>query len=508
MFDSTAPREKPITVAVLAMGGQGGGVLTDWIVAVAEANGWHAQSTSVPGVAQRTGATLYYIEMLPPKDGRAPVLALMPTPGDVDVVIAAELMEAGRSILRGLATPDRTLLITSTHRAYAVAEKEKPGESIADPQAVNAAAGIATRRLIAFDMEKAARQSGTVISAPLLGALAGAGVLPFGRQSFEAVVGAGGKGVEASLKGFAEGFARATSNELPETQIKPPPRRSGLPQSLGSAVLDQRLARLRGLPAEVHELALAGLKRCIDFQDLAYGDDYLTRLNRLFEQDVKWDGAAQGFAFTAAGAKYLANAMAYDDVIGVADRKTRSARFARIAKEMKAGDDPLYMTEFMHPRAEEMVSLLPAGWGRRLSCKPKMMARIDRLVNRGRHVETATLRGFLQLYMVSGLRRFRRKLLRHENEMRHMETWLGLATRTLPENYDLARATLAARRLVKGYSDTHARGLSKFDRVVSAVPLLLARPDGGQWMDRLIAAALRDENGEALDGVLKTIREI
>ena len=138
---------------------------------MAEANGWYAQSTSVPGVAQRTGATLYYIEMLPPRDGRAPVLALMPTPGDVDVVIAAELMEAGRSILRGLATPERTLLITSTHRAYAVAEKEKPGESIADPQAVNAAAGVAVRRLIAFDMEQAARQSGTVISAPLLGAL-------------------------------------------------------------------------------------------------------------------------------------------------------------------------------------------------------------------------------------------------------------------------------------------------------------------------------------------------
>ena len=200
--------------------------------------------------------------------------------------------------------------------------------------------------------------------------------------------------------------------------------------------------------------------------------------------------------------------MAYDDVIGVADLKTRSSRFARIAKEMKAGDDPLYLTEFMHPRAEEMVSLLPAKMGRRLAANEKRMAMIDRLVNRGRHVETATLRGFLQLYMVSGLRRFRRRLLRHENEMRHMESWLALATNTLPENYDLARAILAARRLVKGYSDTHARGLSKFDRVIAAVPLLISREDGGQWMDRLITAALKDENGDALDGVLMTIREM
>ena len=96
------------------MGGQGGGVLTDWIVALAEAQGFAAQSTSVPGVAQRTGATIYYVEMLPPRDGVAPILSLMPTPGDVDVVIAAEMMEAGRSILRGLVTPDRTVMIAST----------------------------------------------------------------------------------------------------------------------------------------------------------------------------------------------------------------------------------------------------------------------------------------------------------------------------------------------------------------------------------------------------------
>jgi indolepyruvate ferredoxin oxidoreductase beta subunit len=508
MFDGTKTPDKAISIAILAMGGQGGGVLTDWIVAVAEANGWHAQSTSVPGVAQRTGATLYYIEMLPPRAGQAPVLALMPTPGDVDVVIAAELMEAGRSILRGLATPDRTVLITSTHRAYAVAEKEKPGEAIADPQAVNAAAGIAVRRLIAFDMEQAARAAGTVISSPLLGALSGAGVLPFPRDSFEQVIGAGGRGVSASLKGFAEGYARAGDNDLPATVIKQPSRATALPESLGSPELDRLLARLRALPAEAHVAALAGLKRVIDFQDLAYGEDYLAQLEALFRQDAQQGGEAMNFAFTAAAAKYLANAMAYDDVIGVADRKTRSSRFARIAGEMKAGDDPLYVTEFMHPRAEEMVSLLPGRLGRRIASNPKRMAQIDRLVNRGRRVETATLRGFLQLYLVSGLRRWRRKLLRHENEMAHVETWLDLATRTLPANYDLAGGVLAARRLVKGYSDTHARGLSKFDRVLSAVPMLVSRSDGGQWIDRLITAALKDENGDALDGVLKTIREL
>jgi indolepyruvate ferredoxin oxidoreductase beta subunit len=111
-------RDRPITIAILAVGGQGGGVVTDWLIDLGERNGMYVQATSVPGVAQRTGATIYYLEMIPATD-RTPVLAMMPAPGDVDVVIAAELMEAGRAIQRGLVSPDRTTLIASSHRALA-----------------------------------------------------------------------------------------------------------------------------------------------------------------------------------------------------------------------------------------------------------------------------------------------------------------------------------------------------------------------------------------------------
>ena len=57
--------QQPIKIAIFAMGGEGGGVLADWIVDMGEANGWVAQTTSVPGVAQRTGATIYYVELFP-----------------------------------------------------------------------------------------------------------------------------------------------------------------------------------------------------------------------------------------------------------------------------------------------------------------------------------------------------------------------------------------------------------------------------------------------------------
>ena len=142
------PDERPgglIKVAVMAVGGQGGGVLVGWIESLARANGYVAQATSVAGVAQRTGATIYYIEMAPRAD-RIPVFSLMPAAGDVEVLIAAEMMEAGRAILRGFVTPDRTVLIASTHRALAVSEKIVPGDGIASSEEVRAAIGVAAQR--------------------------------------------------------------------------------------------------------------------------------------------------------------------------------------------------------------------------------------------------------------------------------------------------------------------------------------------------------------------------
>src|SRR5881392_4254779 len=144
----------PLKIAILAMGGEGGGVLADWIVDLGEHNGYIGQTTSVPGVAQRTGATIYYVELYPAaqaeRDGGTPVLALMPLPGDVDVVLASELMEAGRAVARGLVTPDRTTLIASTHRVYAISEKSAMGDGRVDSAGLLVHTEKAAKRFIRF----------------------------------------------------------------------------------------------------------------------------------------------------------------------------------------------------------------------------------------------------------------------------------------------------------------------------------------------------------------------
>ena len=210
-----------IKLAVMAVGGQGGGVLTGWIESLARAQGYACQATSVAGVAQRTGATIYYVEMLQASD-RQQVFALTPSGGDVDVVIAAEMMGVGRAVMRGFVTPDRTTLIGSTHRALAVSEKTAPGDGIANADEVRAAAELAAQRLILADMDGLALDQGSVISASLFGALAGSRTLPFERGAFEAAIRASGKGAEASLRAFTAGFDAAQNGGLqPDTQAKP-----------------------------------------------------------------------------------------------------------------------------------------------------------------------------------------------------------------------------------------------------------------------------------------------
>lgn len=134
------------------------------------------------------------------------------------------------------------------------------------------------------------------------------------------------------------------------------------------------------------------------------------------------------------------------------------------------------------------------------------MRMIDRLFNRGRRLRTDRLLPYLQLHLLGGLRRWRRGTLRHTIEMEHVRTWLDAALAQSSADYDVAVEIVRNRRLIKGYSDTHARGLSKYDRVMQAVSLLSGRPDAASWIRRLRDAALLDEDGKALDGALQTVK--
>ena len=171
---TTAGQERPLTIAVLALGGQGGGVLTKWLVDTAEANDYLAQSTYVAGVAQRTGTTVYCIELFASdaakKQGQEPVFTPYPVPGDVDLVITGEMAETGRAIQKGFVSPETTTLIASSHRVYSIIEKEALDDGILDQSPVADMAMKAAKKFICFDMDAAAEETGSIISSVMLGA--------------------------------------------------------------------------------------------------------------------------------------------------------------------------------------------------------------------------------------------------------------------------------------------------------------------------------------------------
>lgn len=469
-----------ISIAVLGLGGQGGGVLADWIVQLGTNNGYVAQGTSVPGVAQRTGATVYYIEMIPAGSALSPVLALMPVPGDVDIVVASELMEAGRAILRGFVSTD-TLLIGSTHRVYAISEKSAMGDGRASGERILDAAKERAGRFIGFDMDAAADRTGSVISSIMFGALAGSGVLPFSRAAFEDAIRGGGKAIETNLRGFAEGFDMAQGKAEAVATTPPGP----VPTSPAGRALWARIAS--ELPHEAHAFATEGVKRLMDYQDRAYAELYLDRLKSL-------EGSGE---LLSEAARHLALWMSYEDTIRVADLKVRSSRFSRVRDEVKAMDDQIVqLTEYMHPRLEEICETLPAALGRYILASDGLSRRLKPFFTKGRHVETTSVSWFLMLTMLASWRRWRRGTLRYHNEQARIDGWLALVRAAHP---DAALELVKCQRLIKGYGDTFERGLGSYARIVERY-----RADGleAPAIARLREAALADEEGTALDAAL------
>src|SRR5262245_40117693 len=204
---------RPLTVLIAALGGEGGGVLADWLVAAATIGGYPVQSTSIPGVAQRTGATTYYLEVLPRPlqelQGAQPMFALTPMAGDLDLVVASELVEAGRAIQNGFVTPKRTTLIAATSRVFAIGERTAMGDGRFESERILEVATQFAKRPILFDAGGAARTAGVPVNAVLLGAIVASGVLRLERAWVEEAIRRSGKSVEVNLRGLEVGAREA-----------------------------------------------------------------------------------------------------------------------------------------------------------------------------------------------------------------------------------------------------------------------------------------------------------
>jgi indolepyruvate ferredoxin oxidoreductase beta subunit len=469
--------QRPITLLIAALGGEGGGVMADWLMEAATQSGFPAQATSIPGVAQRTGATTYYLEIFPARkehlNGKEPVLSLTPSPGNVDIMVASELVEAGRAMQNGYVSPERTTLIASTHRIYATVEKMQMADGRFDSGKVIEAGKQLAKRAVLFDMRQLAQESGTVINAVLFGAMAGSGVLPLSREVCEQAIRRAGRGAEASLRGFAAGYdIAARARPVPAEPV--PPRRA----------------------RDLEEVMQLGVERLKDYQGDAYAKLFMDRM-------VPFVGGDRKIAATVA--RHLALWMAYEDIIRVADLKTRASRFARVRREVGAKEgEPVVVIDYLKPGIEEFASVLPHFLGKRLVAWAERRGKLD-AYNVGMHIKTSSLFGYLLVRSLAWMKPWRPHSYRYGEEQQLIERWLGLVADAAKRDAGRAFEVAECARLIKGYGETHRRGKANFLAIVDA---LVENPDTADPRQQAAAirkareAALADPEGKALGASL------
>jgi indolepyruvate ferredoxin oxidoreductase beta subunit len=507
---------KPITLLICALGGEGGGVLTQWLVEIARQAGYAAQSTSIPGVAQRTGATTYYLEVFPlplaQLQGRWPVFSLNPVPGALDAMVSSELLETTRQIGNGMSTPDRTTVISSSSRTLTTQERMQLADGRADSADLLKVVAAFSREHHVFDMGAVAQQAGTVVSAVMLGAIAGSGLLPFAREVYEDVVRAGGGGsAQASLRGFARAFeivqAGAGSAAAPtaggaSAAAGVPPMNATV-DSANGARLPPALANQ--FPPAVHDMLALGHARMLEYQGAAYAQLYLRRLQSVLEAERAADpGAQHDFAITREMARWLALWMAFDDIVRVADLKSRASRWQRVQGEVKAGDaDLLRIYDHFKPGAPEFAALLPAWlaqrvlrWDRQRVLKGKTPWALPL------KIATHSASGMVALRALAGLKWLRVRGSRYANEQTMISKWLASVVDGSRRDWRLGHEIALCGRLIKGYGATNERGKENLLHVLDHLAQGPAAAAAAQAIAAARDAALADEGGAALDATL------
>ncbi len=493
-----AATQRPLSVLICALGGEGGGVLAEWLVETATQCGFAAQSTSIPGVAQRTGSTTYYFEVFPVPlaqlEGRKPVFSLYPVPGALDVLVCSELLETVRQIGNGMASSERTLVITSSSRTLTTAEKLQLADGRASSAELLDVVRQYSRNVRVFDMGALAQEAGTVLSAVLFGAIAGSGALPFARTAFEHTVRQSGNAAKESLHGFALGFDKAAqaAEEARPSFAATRPVGSTLPEELG-----------RMFPPPTHAMLGAGYARTLEFQGRAYGALYGRRLKRILDAEGAADPSGlNGFAITSETARYLALWMAFDDIVRVADLKCRASRFSRVRREVGAqAGDLVRIYDHFKPGIPEFAALLPRSWARKLTGwdrrrqghgKPALALPLK--------VGVHTLSGFIALRLLASLKWLRPHASRYAQEQDEIERWLAAVEQGTRTQWQLGHEIALCGRLVKGYGSTNERGKNNLLHILEH--LATGPRASAEAVRAARAAALADDAGKELDKTL------
>ncbi len=262
---------------------------------------------------------------------------------------------------------------------------------------------------------------------------------------------------------------------------------------------------LKGFPDAVQDMLALGHARMLEYQGPAYASLYLERLQQVLEAERASDPVGvHHFRTTREMARWLALWMAFDDIVRVADLKSRAARWERVKGEVKAGeDDLLKVYDHFKPGIPEFAALLPAPVAARL-------VRWDRArVLRGKQpwamplkVGTHSISGMLALRVLGSLKWLRVRGSRYAVEQSMIDKWLAGVVEGTRGHWQLGHEIALCGRLIKGYGATNERGKENLLHVLDHLAHRPSPEAGAKAVAAARDAALADDAGKTLDAAL------
>ncbi|HXG31253.1 MAG TPA: indolepyruvate oxidoreductase subunit beta family protein [Thermodesulfobacteriota bacterium] len=482
-------RSELIKILIPAVGGQGGGVLSEWLFQAFLLEGFEVQGIGLPGLSQRGGSTVYYLEAIPKTDPcQKPIIfSQYPVPGDVDIILAQEFLELGRVLEQGYGS-DKTTIISSTHRIYSTLEKMPVSGGIYSEENLRGLASDFSSSFIGFNALDLARENGLDelgINAILLGALAASRALPIGEASYLKAIEQVGVAVKSNIKAYRIGwdYVRSGNHTIPKAAPQKrwedfkEERAKGLDPKWGKAYHELMGRVERDYPPRLRKILGEAIFRLIDYQDARYAEKYLDELDVIYGIDKKAKG---DFRITESFAKNLALLMSYEDGIRVAELKIKPDRFKRIKEDMRLREDQVFhVIDYLKPDAEEIYGLLP-----NVLVAPiirLMESRIfQRFLSKRRRITfeqkpvTTSFTGFLRLWALTRLKPLRRYSYRYHKEHSLIRRYKACVERFAGMDYGVGYIVARSGGMIKGYGNVRRRTMDILRRFLDNIIIPLA----------------------------------
>jgi len=471
-----------LKILIPAVGGQGGGVLTEWLVQAFLNSDFEVQSISLPGLSQRGGSTVYYLEAYKTDshNGNKPLIfSQYPLPGDVDIILCQEFLELGRILEQGYGS-DKTTIISSTHRIYSTLEKLPISSGIYSDEKLQSIAMEFSSKFIglnALDIAKNNKMDDLSINAILFGALCASNSIPLTQVDLKKSIDQVGIAVKNNLRAFQIGYDYVENNSLINNDEKVFELAKFVDDKKNSTNLKFRENFIRivenidnNFPDNLKIYLVEAVHRLIDYQNPKYALNYLDTVNKVVTIEKSSD-----FAISENFTKNLALLMSYEDGIRVAELKIKSLRFSKIKEDMQIKDNQIFdVIDYLKPDAYEIYGLLPNIIVSPLikiinNTQLKNLKRDHKDITFAQKPKTTSFLGFLRLFLLTKIKFLRPYSHRFANEHKVINKYIESTIEYTKKNYDLGALVAKSGSLIKGYGDVRRRTVDVFCRYIDNI---------------------------------------